>query len=215
MDHYYVNWCATILIRLWFTPASQNADNMPMSKNSHQVGFLVVYFTKATKASLMMDMKKIIIISLLVTSISWWLDADSASRDYNQFDKYKKAIQGILEREVLETDPNERYSLGNLYYEGGSGLYRRNYKTAAKYYTQAAEQRHAKAQIKLSALYSSGEGVVQSDVKAHMWANIAQYNGYGGAKIIMGTLVSRMTWEQISKAQDLAQECVAKDYKSC
>ena len=48
-----------------------------------------------------------------------------------------------------------------------------------------------------------------------MWANIARYNGSENTKKLMEILVASMTQEQIAKAQDLAQECVDKDYKGC
>ena len=50
-----------------------------------------------------------------------------------------------------------------------------------------------------------------------MWANIARYNGSESedTKKLIEILVKYTTQEQIAKAQDLAQECVDKDYKGC
>ena len=64
-------------------------------------------------------------------------------------------------------------------------------------------------------MYNSGEGVAQDYVNAHMWFNIAASQGHEGA-INGRTIIERkMTSSQLEKAQDLARECLAKDYKGC
>ncbi len=59
-------------------------------------------------------------------------------------------------------------------------------------------------------MYTFGDGVTENYGKAHMWANIARYNGSESEdnKKLIDILVKYMTQEQIAKAQDLAQECV-------
>ncbi len=106
-----------------------------------------------------------------------------------------------------------QYNLGQMYNNGEGVL--QNYKTAVKWYTLAAEQGHASAQYNLGVMYTNGDGVTENYVKAHMWANIARYNGSENTKKLMEFLVAKMTQEQIAKAQDLAQECVTRDYKGC
>ena len=64
-------------------------------------------------------------------------------------------------------------------------------------------------------MYSEGEGVIQDNVYAHMWFNIAAANGDEKARDNMDILVKEMTPQDISKAQDLARECVKKNYKDC
>ena len=48
-----------------------------------------------------------------------------------------------------------------------------------------------------------------------MWANIARSNGSEMAQIVLDTIIKKMTPSQIEKAQDLARECVKKNYKGC
>ncbi len=103
--------------------------------------------------------------------------------------------------------------LGAMYHYG-KGV-DQNHNTAVKWYTLAAEQGFVGAQYNLSIQYALGQGVTENYVKAHMWANIARYNGYENTKKLMEHLVASMTQEQIAKSQDLAQECVDKDYKGC
>ena len=79
----------------------------------------------------------------------------------------------------------------------------------------AAEQGHANAQFNLGDFYSLGEGVIQDDVYAHMWLNIAASSGNENAKKGREIVSEYMTKEQVAKAQELARECVKKDYKGC
>ena len=64
-------------------------------------------------------------------------------------------------------------------------------------------------------MYAMGWGVIHDLVYAHMWANISVSNGIEGARKFVGLLAEAMTPSQIEKAQDLARECVKKNYKGC
>ncbi len=65
-------------------------------------------------------------------------------------------------------------------------------------------------------LYAFGKGTIEDIVYAHMWANIANSNGHDGGKKLIEYLIEQgMTPSQIEKAQDLARECVKKNYKGC
>ena len=48
-----------------------------------------------------------------------------------------------------------------------------------------------------------------------MWLNIAASNGYENVSKVRDVVAEGMTPADISKAQQLARECVAKDYKGC
>ena len=71
------------------------------------------------------------------------------------------------------------------------------------------------AQYNLGVMYENGQGVPLDYVRAHMWYNIAASKGVGNAKKNRDIVVKKMTPEQIEKAQKLAQECAAKNYKGC
>ena len=106
-----------------------------------------------------------------------------------------------------------QYNLGHMYRKG-LGVLQDN-KTAVKWYTLSAEQGIADAQSNLGYMYSNGKGVPQDYVRAHMWYNISASNGdeVGGKN--RDIIAKQMTPSQIEKAQDLARECVAKNYKGC
>jgi uncharacterized protein len=110
-------------------------------------------------------------------------------------------------------DALAQYNLGLMY---GKGLgVTQDPKAALLWYTLAAEQGHAKAQYNLGLKYALGQGVIQDNVYAHMWWNIAASSGQKDAVENRDIAAGLMTPADISKAQDLARECVAKDYKGC
>ena len=84
-----------------------------------------------------------------------------------------------------------------------------------KWYKLAAEQGNASAQSNLGVLYAMGRGVIQDNVYAYMWGNLAASNGNEGGGKLRDIIGKVMTPADISKAQDLARECVRKKYKGC
>jgi TPR repeat protein len=108
---------------------------------------------------------------------------------------------------------NAQFNLGNMYFNGEGVI--EDHKEAIKWYRLAAEQGNANAQANLALMHANGEGVIENNVYAHMWFNIAAANGSENAKGNKDILVKEMTTQDISKAQDLARECVKKNYKDC
>ena len=90
-----------------------------------------------------------------------------------------------------------------------------DYKAAVRWYTLAAEQGNSLAYKKLGLMYEMGTGVIQDNVYAHMWWNIAASSGDKDAVKYRDFLAGILTPSQIAEAQDLARECVAKNYKGC
>jgi TPR repeat protein len=64
-------------------------------------------------------------------------------------------------------------------------------------------------------MYAEGQGVLQDNIYAHMWFNIAASNGNANGAKNRGIAAKNMTAPDLSKAQDFARECVAKNYKGC
>ena len=107
-----------------------------------------------------------------------------------------------------------QFNLGNMYDEGQGVI--QDYQTAVKWYTLAAEHGNSLAQTNLGVMYDKGKGVVQNYVRAHMWFNIsASQEGPKSATENRDVIADRMTPSQIETAQDLALECVRKNYKGC
>ena len=79
----------------------------------------------------------------------------------------------------------------------------------------AAEQGYAFAQRNLGAMYAFGQGVLKDFVYAHMWGNIAASIGSEIGGKLRDAVAKEMTPAEISRAKDLAHECVRKKFKDC
>jgi TPR repeat protein len=93
-------------------------------------------------------------------------------------------------------------------------------KAAMKWYRQAAEQGHAKAQLNLGVMYGNGQGVAKDYALAYMWAYVADANDTSGevhklAAQIQAYLAKQMEPGQLSMARELARKCIANQYKGC
>ena len=106
-----------------------------------------------------------------------------------------------------------QFNLG-LLYQKGTG-FSQDYSKAAKWWMLSAEQGLVSAQQSLGLLYAWGDGVPQDYIRAHMWANLAASKDYEKGAELRDYVTEYMTPEQITEAQKLARECVAKDYKGC
>ena len=106
-----------------------------------------------------------------------------------------------------------QFNLGRMYRQG-LGV-PQDYKIALKWFTLAAEQGIADAQTNLGVMYGTGQGVIQDNVYAHMWGNIAAEQGLEEAVKLRDLAAGQMTPADISTAQNLARECVRKNYKGC
>jgi len=82
-------------------------------------------------------------------------------------------------------------------------------------YRLAAKQGDATAQFNLGWMYALGQGVIQDNVYAYMWWNIAASQGKENATKNKDILANKMTPADLSKAQELARECMKKNYKGC
>ena len=84
-----------------------------------------------------------------------------------------------------------------------------------KWYRLSAEQGDADAQYNLGVMYGIGQGIIQDNVYAHMWGNIASSNGNENGGKLRDFVEKKMTPSQIETAQKLARKCVLKKYKWC
>lgn len=128
------------------------------------------------------------------------------AQDYKESVKWyrKAADKGSAEAQL---------QLGHLYFWGYGVT--EDYKEAVKWWRLASEQGDATAQTKLGAAYLRGQGVIEDKVYAHMWWNIAASQGVERARKVKDQLAKRMSTQDISKAQELARQCVKQNYKDC
>jgi TPR repeat protein len=105
-----------------------------------------------------------------------------------------------------------------MMYSRGRGVAQDD-KEAVRWFRLAAAQGYADAQYKLSVMYVNGDGVSEDYVRGHMWINVAASLASG---IVATTwakkrdlLAEGMTPAQLERAQELARQCQASDYKRC
>ena len=108
--------------------------------------------------------------------------------------------------------------LGEMYFFG-EGV-PQSYTEANRLYQLAANQGDATALYGIGYMYEEGEGVHQDIVMAHMLYNVAsalglEFDGENYAAQDRDRLSKQMSPEDISKAQGMARECMASDYKKC
>ena len=154
----------------------------------------------------------LIILFTLTSNVVWSADYNKGLTAYYSGD-YATALR---EWKPLaeQGDASAQYNLGVMY-DNGYGVPQDD-KTAVKWYTLAAEQGHVDAQYSLGVMYYNGKGILRDYVYAHMWANISASNGNENAIELRYFLANEMmTSADISEAQKLARECVAKNYKGC
>ena len=78
-----------------------------------------------------------------------------------------------------------------------------DYATALQGLKPLAEQGSAGAQTILGVMYNQGQGVPLDDIEAGRWF------------LFRIELAGEMTPADISKAQEMARECMASDYQNC
>ena len=87
-----------------------------------------------------------------------------------------------------------------------------DYARGLKIFRLLAEQGDAISQFALGEAYYEGHGVPQDNIRAYMWLDIS---GWEEAKEYLNIVEKKMTPAEISKAQELVQQCVANNYKGC
>ena len=72
-----------------------------------------------------------------------------------------------------ENDVEAQYKLGSMFYQG-VGLSRPDFRRAVAFFSRAANNGYAPAQVKLGLLYWRGEGITKNLTMAHKWLYLAQ-----------------------------------------
>lgn len=105
-------------------------------------------------------------------------------------------------------DAGAQFNLGVMYEFGRGNL--KNGREAFRWFKKAAEQGNALAQLSLSEQYADRGDYI----KAHQWANIAQFTG-GKSLSLLQTLEESMSQADISKAEKKARICLESGYTDC
>ena len=158
-------------------------------------------------------MKKLTLATLLIfscaTACTGDFDKGLAAYDVGDYATALAELRPLAAR----GDAAAQFKLGEIYYWDEGVI--KDDKEAAKWYRLAAEQGNSNAQVNLAVMYYKGQGVIQDSVYAHMWWLLAAASGNEVANQSKDMLVKDPSPQDISKAQDLARECVKKNYKDC
>ncbi|MEA2882005.1 MAG: uncharacterized protein QOH32_1261 [Bradyrhizobium sp.] len=101
-------------------------------------------------------------------------------------------------------------------WEDGMAAYNRgDYLPAIRLFRPLAEQGNARAQTVLGVMFRKGEGVPKSAVRARMWFGLAAKRGDVGAKAGLREVSRRLTRQEISQADAMANACEASNYRQC
>ena len=117
----------------------------------------------------------------------------------------------------LAADQGNSHAQGTVgfMYALGDGVIQNDFE-ALKWFRLAADQGYAVAQNEIGSLYQyGGPGIIQDNMKAHMWFNIASANGGENSAKRRDQMAQKMTREDISKAQEMAHDCISSGYKNC
>ena len=139
-------------------------------------------------------------------------NGEGVTKDYKEAEKWYRLA-------TKQGDAGAQFNLGVMY-QAGYGV-TKDYQEALKWFRLAAEQGLAESQSYLGQMYYKGLGVIKDIVLAHMWWNISAndgnkwVSGYQKGKENRDVIKGRMTSEQMAEAQNLARECVKKNYKDC
>jgi len=158
-------------------------------------------------------MKKLLFILLAVAlgGPAWAGPIEDADAAYQRGD-YLTELR-IIRPLAAKGEAWAQVSLAFKYLEGQGVA--QNYSEAAKWLTLAAQQGYAPAQFNLGAMYANGNGVPEDIIRAHMWLNLAAVKGEALTVKYRDIVAKRMTSQQITDAQKLARDCLARNFKGC
>lgn len=137
------------------------------------------------------------------------IEAGVSAYDTGDYEKALKKNRPLAE----QGDADAQIILGFMYTLGRGVA--KNDAEAVRWYRLAAEQGYARAQLNLGVMYGSGQGMPQNLVTAYMWVNLAVAQGYEYSLHAKNVLIKQMTSADISRAQQLSQACLARNYKGC
>ena len=153
----------------------------------------------------------VVVFSMGMTGSVQAQDTYKASEAYQN----KYYVMAFKEWRLLaeKGDSNAEQWVADMYYNGQGVT--QDYKEAVIWLRKVSEKGDAFAQSYLGKMYELGHGVKQDNVYAHMWFNISASHGGALYSERRDAVAKKMTSAEVDKAQELARECVKKNYKGC
>lgn len=147
----------------------------------------------------------VLLAAILLCTISFALAKtdlfSEGEKAYVQED-YPKAVE-LFKQAGWLGDVDAQVVLGGMYFFGHKVT--QDYDRARTWYTKAAKQNNGAAQSNLGIIYANGLGIEKDYVQAYKWLNLAVAHGNPIALENLEKVVSKMTPEQLSEAQELAK----------
>lgn len=125
---------------------------------------------------------------------------------------YKEAVRWFR-RSAVQGNALAQNALGQ-YYSSGTGVVQDD-TVATSWYRASAENGFWAGQLNLGSAYENGRGVAQDYVYAHMWFNISESLQSSVTISLRDRIATKLTAAQVAKAQELARQCVSRNYKGC
>jgi len=142
-------------------------------------------------------------LSLPVSAAEDFFTSDSYWNGKKAYDKGDFASAMTHWKAAAERGLGEaQYFVGAMYHAGQAGP--KDYKLAMEWYMKAALQDIDIAQIGLGGMYADGHGVDKDFITARMWFSLAEINGNERAHQYLKRIDTRMTAEEITKAEKMA-----------
>ncbi len=114
---------------------------------------------------------------------------------------------------ALQGESTAQFKLALQYFSGEIVV--QNYTEAEYWFKLSSAQGLAESQLFLGLMYKEGYGVAKDFARAQMWLRLSAKNGNDDAPKIRDSLSTQMTTQQLARAQSLAKECLANNYKNC
>ena len=165
----------------------------------------------------MKNFHKIILLQLVLfvccfgsNSAPWTYaaDFDKGMEAFNKGD-YETAINE-LKPSAQNGDVKAQFNLAKIYSSRKTSSQDQN--EAIKWYTKAAEQKHAFSQYTLGQIYAQEQNMSKSYVQSYAWYNLALSQGNETARKGRDGVMMKMTPTQVSEGQALYQENYKKIY---
>jgi len=125
---------------------------------------------------------------------------------------YARAVQ-LLRPLANRGDAQAQFEL-SLLYRAGQGV-PADARESLRWLRLAAHGGHAPAQSNLGAAYVQGRGVAQDALLAYVWLSAGAAQGSREAITNLEVVRRRMTPQQISQAQERAQDCAQRQFAGC
>ena len=126
----------------------------------------------------------------IVNALNEQVQASFAAADYLEQFNDAKAKLAALQKKAEAGDADAQDTLGSIYYDAGLPGVEKNDQLAVQWFSKAAAQGHAHAQLGMGLAYEAGRGVPKDGSQAANWYQKAADQGMPRAQFLLASLLS-------------------------